>query len=353
MQAKLTVSRVLCFVAMSLAANAADFVVPPSFSNVEAPSFTRVPFGRRGAVRIQQVFWPSYFPSGKLTLKGISMRGDSATATPAKTGVDMEIFLGSGAPDSNSLSNEFSKNRPADFISVFKRKTINLPALTSGPGPRPFNMIFAFDTPFAYNRKKGYLLVEIVVYNQKGSGHTCDTVYLCTSKKSSFGRKGCKNSAGMVPSVYCPTVNVQWGGKFALVLDRVKPNSMAIMNIGTRTKGNWAGMGLPLDLTPYGAPGCFLNLNMVIINARSADSTGKTLFNYTIPSTPEFLGHWVLFQGITLDAKANALGIALSLGGKVNVCGPEAVGRVYNYNLTGKTGVVQPGLAHVLRFSSN
>jgi hypothetical protein len=67
---------------------------------------------------------------------------------------------------------------------------------------------------------------------------------------------GCATTDGLVPRIACSGV-ATIGTDFTFYLSRVAPSSAAWLVLGT-SNTIWNGMDLPLDLSPYGIPGCEL-----------------------------------------------------------------------------------------------
>lgn len=346
-------SRVRWAVFLWLAAvpcGAAEVVVPGRYASVEAPSYTLIPFGRMGSVRLQQLYEGFLFPAGTMQLVGLAVRPDKDGSAPAKSDVDLELLLGAGGPGLSALSARFADNRPPGMTAVFQRRKVSLPAQSPGSGPMPFAIQFALDAPFPYAAVSGPLLLEMVIHDQPGSGHSCDAPYLSASLRSDFGPPGCSGSAAQVPAAACRTASVQWGEKVHLEIQRLLPGAPAVLGLGLAPGGTWAGLTLPFDLAPLGAPGCPVSLPYLHLESGQADQQGTALFAFSLPAVPHFVGRWICFQGLGLDPAANPLGLVLSAGHQVQVAGPDAVGRVYNFDLGAAEGLAQVGLAHVVKF---
>jgi hypothetical protein len=63
------------------------------------------------------------------------------------------------------------------------------------------------------------------------------------------------------------------------------PNAMAIVNVGSSSSVFAPGVALPLSLAPFGAPGCFLNCNVIGSVGAVTDATGSVTFSYTVPTS--------------------------------------------------------------------
>lgn len=104
------------------------------------------------------------------------------------------------------------------------------------------------------------------------------------------------------------------GGQFTTTLSRTAPNALAMLFTGF-SDTNWAGITLPVDLTPLGAPGCRLLAPGTLIDVIATDAAGTASFTLSLPPSPVLCGSRIVQQWLVMDAPANALGIAFSNGG--------------------------------------
>ena len=118
--------------------------------------------------------------------------------------------------------------------------------------------------------------------------------------------------------------------------------------MGTRDAGTWAGLTLPIDLGPFGAPSCFLSTDIALVIPGAADATGTMNVSINVPTRPALQGAWLYYQGVALDAQENALGMVLSQARKVQICGWEAVARVYAPSTSAAQGAVELGVSPVV-----
>ena len=76
----------------------------------------------------------------------------------------------------------------------------------------------------------------------------------------------------------------------------------------------WAGASLPLDLTPFGAPGCTLLTGLNLLLPAATDASGNAALTLPIPNNPALIGLQVFFQWQVFDPSQNALGVVFSDG---------------------------------------
>jgi hypothetical protein len=72
----------------------------------------------------------------------------------------------------------------------------------------------------------------------------------------------------------------------------------------------------PLDLAPFGAPGCVLYIDQVVSVPMVTTANGTSSLPLTIPNDPALVGLKLYFQWANLDTAANALGVTTSNYGR-------------------------------------
>ncbi|MCR9248276.1 MAG: PKD domain-containing protein [bacterium] len=119
--------------------------------------------------------------------------------------------------------------------------------------------------------------------------------------------EGCAGALGVPGNV--ATSQPTTGGTLTVEIDNL-PNNAVLFFLGLSRTNSVFG-ALPLDLTPFGAPGCTGHV--------SPDSTlfllgtnNTAAFNLSIPAGPAFIGTKFFSQGFALDGAANQLGGVMS-----------------------------------------
>ncbi len=334
------------------AASAAQgsLVAPPSHAATEGTAGTDVPFGRRAPARVQYVYDAVLF-SGPVTITGVQLRLDGGAVADAKT-VDCEIALSTLPHPLVQLSPRFAHNRGADEVAVLPRRLVELPSQASASVPTPFLAPISFDVPFAYDPRRGGLLMELVVHGQPAGAYLLDVSYLCTSPTAAVGPAPCRQSSGLPLGVESVTVGVQWGRPWIVRAFDALPGEVVVLALGTRETGSWAGLQLPQELAGVGAPGCFLSIDIAASFYDVATADGAARFTFAIPDDPQLLGKWMRFQAGGFDAAANSLGLVTSQAQKVQICGWEPVGRVWSEGVSSASGAVELGLSAVVQFTT-
>jgi hypothetical protein len=143
-------------------------VVPNGLATVEGNSNNGFPFNiglfAESSMRYQQVYSSSEFSSlgGPLLITAIAFRPDGGSGDPFSTTLlDIQINLSttSGVPD--SLSSTFANNVGADDTIVYARGSLALSSADTGVGPRDFDIVITFTTPFLYDPTQGNLLLDV------------------------------------------------------------------------------------------------------------------------------------------------------------------------------------------------
>lgn len=128
---------------------------------------------------------------------------------------------------------------------------------------------------------------------------------------SDFGT-GCAGSAGVprLSAASAPTL----GGRFELQLANLPTFTFAILAFGA-SNSTWGAIPLPADLTALGAPACRLHVSGdVFVSVFSTNGTSG--WSATIPMDIALLRSRFYNQALSFDARANALGIAVSNAGE-------------------------------------
>ena len=138
-------------------------------------------------------------------------------------------------------------------------------------------------------------------------------VVLATYKP--FG-KGCSGTAG-IPSL-AKVKTPELGGAFKVSASNL-PGSSWLMFGSSNSK--WLSLTLPFSLTGAGAPGCSILVSFDLFAAPLSVVSGKAQFSQSIPNDKRLLGIRFYNQVLSLDARANRLGLVLSNGAEAVIGG--------------------------------
>lgn len=129
----------------------------------------------------------------------------------------------------------------------------------------------------------------------------------CEPPFTRFGR-GCNNATGGDARIGFRGLP-QHGGSFTLTVDGAEPAAIGLLWLGLSSR-SFGPLPLPLDLQPFGAPGCQL---LVSLDAQFVTvlQSGSGSVVFPVPNLPA-LGGMRLFAQWACTTTANALGLAPS-----------------------------------------
>jgi hypothetical protein len=131
-----------------------------------------------------------------------------------------------------------------------------------------------------------------------------------------FG-KGCAGPSGREPRVGASGLSKVGSQSFRVGLRDGFPSRPAFLMFGvSNTRG--FGVPLPLDLAPFGAPGCRLLTSSDVLIVATAGAQGDASVPVPIPNDPSLAGVSLYVQWAQPGA-ANALGLAFSDGAALHV----------------------------------
>ncbi len=128
---------------------------------------------------------------------------------------------------------------------------------------------------------------------------------------------GCKGSDQRIPSVAL-TPRPALGKTSTVRLASGLPKAIGVLFLGN-SDTLFGALKLPMGLDSFGAKGCFLRTNILVMNGLQLDAAGQASQSIPIPSTSTLKGGLLVFQWAVVDAKANALGLSFSNGAKATI----------------------------------
>lgn len=330
----------------ALASAQTTLVLPSSHATEEGTTSTNVPFGRSTPVRVQQVYDAMLFAQAA-TITQLAFRLDGGSTALSKQ-VDCEIRMSTVPLSLIAVSSTFATNRGVDETVVLPRQVLTLPGMVSALTPSPMLPPIPLAVPFAYDPQQGSLCIEIVVFGQPPGAYTLDATFVCNSPEVAIGPASCQPVQGVPLRVESASAQVLWGRPWiARALD-APPGSLVILALGSSEVGTWNGAPLPVDLSPAGAPSCFVSIDSLQTFFQVALGDGSATFNFSVPNDPRLVGAWVRYQAAALQNGLNALGVITSQAKKVEICGFEPVVRVWSSGITATDGVRELGTAPVI-----
>jgi PEP-CTERM motif len=154
----------------------AFLVVPNAQTNTPGNNLDNLAGGGTGG-REQEVFGRGQFPgNGSLLIDQFALRAAPGTGPANLTATSIMIHLSTSsfAPNNGNgntlITGAFDNSLGTDNTLVYSGPLALSSPGCPGPGGCPFDLIVSFTTPFLYNPKKGFLLLDLQVGGFTGSG---------------------------------------------------------------------------------------------------------------------------------------------------------------------------------------
>ena len=145
-----------------LMAQTNSLVVPPGLTNVEGSGASGI---LSGINREQTVYSAAYFPAQPIIITGVRYRPDVVDVggqafTNTISHIQFNLSATTNAPD--HLNSTFAVNNGTNLTTVFDG-ALSISSQFSGPalGPKAFDIVVNFTTPFLYNPLAGNLMIDI------------------------------------------------------------------------------------------------------------------------------------------------------------------------------------------------
>jgi hypothetical protein len=134
---------------------------------------------------------------------------------------------------------------------------------------------------------------------------------------NTFGT-GCGGASGVLRQTATGTPSV--GARLYYHLGSAPANAAGVLNFGLSDRITSAGLPLPFELSPLGAPGCWFLTESALANGVVTDAGGRRTVAVEFRST-SMIGMAVFTQFILFDSPANALGLTFSNGVRTRLGG--------------------------------
>ena len=108
------------------------------------------------------------------------------------------------------------------------------------------------------------------------------------------------------------------GDALTIRLASAPANSPTVLLLGNSSRF-WGAFRLPLDLSPFGASGCSLQVSPDFSTAATTDSAGRATKSFPVPNDVDLVCGDFSNQWIVLDILANSLGVAVSNRGYATI----------------------------------
>ncbi len=260
-----------------------------------------------GISRTQMIFqkWDLGITPGR-RITEVGFRQDE-TRTSTGVALQLEIWMGGNDMDIDEVSGTFDSNfrNGTPSVKVFGPSIVRLPDLTGTNGTQD-DFFITLDTPYTVQDEN--LVVEYRVLANANANQAFN-YYLDRADHrttvTEFGQ-GCQSSAGTTPSLSAFD-SAYLGGDVFLQLRSAPGNSLVWFNLSVRNQS-------PIDLTPFGAPGCTALVFPDNAAPRTGSPSGTASLNFPLPEEPAFLRQHLYAQVLVFDLFANNLGFVASNG---------------------------------------
>ena len=271
------------------------------------------------------------------------------------------FVLSVGPNTSATAVTTFASNHGATPTTVLSGP-ISLPAANNqATWPAPWQTPFPFTTPFVFVKAAGSSLVVDILQ----TGNTGTAIWYLEASGPDNGTRAenggplstCKFSNGNYNNglgYSLPKV----GGSWSLSYSSILPNAIGVGALGgSGVGGTWGSLTLPIDLAPFGAPGCKWNVSADFTVGLTASASGSASWaSIPIPNNPSLGGGVFYDHAAFLDPLANTWGVVTTWSSKwivgTGIGAPgSTLGVTGNTAATATTGSISRGLLATLQLN--
>jgi subtilisin family serine protease len=309
---------------------AAGLILPPVAAGQFGNARTQVPLAYH-PTRWQQAFDIDWFPT-PFTIHSLAFRRDQDQGT--SPGLQMDITVRLGYTELEHLSGDFDLNPLGTMETVFADSAFDLAGIASASTSiDQFDYVLPLSQPFTVEDNGHSLLMEIEV-----SSHTANNapvtnwfdavfpvlggpilrVYSTPGSPTRITRDDLALVVNFMGSDQGPVEpRLTWEGvpqlddSFSVILRQARPGTAAVLLFGLSVF-EWGTSPLPIDLAPFGAPGCLLQVEPLVAFPVMVGQGGQGRVVFEIPNDPAFAGALFFNQFGILDVQANPLGVVLT-----------------------------------------
>ncbi|HET6204724.1 MAG TPA: hypothetical protein VFI25_18175 [Planctomycetota bacterium] len=326
-----------------------DVVVPNAWTATQGPDNNSYPFNFfsvGGVGRYQQVYEAADFAvsgvSFPITITDLAFRpGQGAGGSYPLGGrtLTVSVSLSDSAVAPDAMSATFATNVSGAQTTVYAGALpfAPIPALP-GSGPHPPVWTIPLQTPYVYTGGAD-LLLDLTITGSTASPGTIAPLDAINATGDAVARRfnqgnpgsptanggeslglitrfyfgpsfapfgvGCAGAGGFVPAIGSSGGDPALGNaSFAITLSNATGGAAAFLAFGT-SHVSWLGAPLPLDLSFFGATGCFLLVSVDglvgTVTSGSGPGAGTALVPTPIPPNPALLGGRAFLQWAVLD----------------------------------------------------
>lgn len=318
-------------VAASPLAGQGAVVDPPPFRWLTTTAETGFPVGyaARRVLRYQEVH--DGLQGQARAIGGIAFRrSPDGTATSAAFTADVSMRLSTARTTAGGIAARFEDNAGLDVVEVLPRRAVAFPSSAGGvPAPAPFEFVLPADVPFAF-AGAGPLCIDLTVHDHTNRTELRFALHADGRSHTTLLGRGCHGLA-LGAMVTGTTVAHDISGA---------PAGAPVAVLFGGNFDSAAGLPLPIDLAPLGAPGCSLQLDPLLALVGIADSGGAARLEVPVATAPG--GAFYGAQAVALQPGVNPLGAVTSNAAVVLPRTGRQVGRVWAEDLSATSGLRQP-----------
>ena len=331
-------------------------VIPPAHQDSEAPGlafWALSPFeARRQLLIVEQLV----ADLRGTALSGIVVRRNAGDSDTYQGGtVDLEVWMSDRAVNPWTMSSSFAANRGANHQRVFQG-TISIPdappsPTKPAPWAAPYTVSIPFDRPFYYT--SNVLCIETVT-RETGDAPwwpiDAAVERVTTGSYNAFGPSCITGAAGSPAGADDGSLTIGATASFYLRATSTTMTMPAVALFGIAPEPNGG-----LSLAPFGAPGCFLEIESLFglatfVAPLPVQGQGIARVNLVIPGWQSLEGVELYNQWLMFEPRANPLGVTMSnaVKAKIGASKRTNVGWLESTDANATSGSLLPGRAPVL-----
>lgn len=320
---------------------------PGDFANVPGDSYqTYLPLAY-GISRTQFLYESWQLPiTNNRPITRVGFRQDGNTASTGKS-IQLSIYMGSSTFSAATVTSNFANNyngaQPRTL--VFGPAIVALPSFTTQTTEQ--ELWINLTTPHTFHTNENLIVEYVVTANNNANlsfpYYLDEGTYVSTT--ANFGA-GCQSSAGQTPTLAVGAY-AYLGGNLSYSMSRAPASSLVWLNIDFTPIA-------PIDMGPFGAPGCTLLVNPRVALASQGTASGTANWNFTLPTDRLFFHANIYAQALIFDLFANNLGFVTSNGTSIRVGMYPPAAEIYtNSSATATTGGVNRNAVPISKFQWN
>ena len=292
---------------LTSAQTSARYITPRGAEFFEGNSASDIMLGNWNPNTRTQQIDNNLVGTGFPLIRLIGWRRNGTGGVGAAKSTDVTVIMSHA--DYNTVTNTFANNYKDPPVTVFTRKTVNLPDWNTATTlvPAPFDVVLPLDVPFLYNNTDA-LLFDVLNENNPLGIYTQDWV---SSTTHQYGAYPVDTGAG------CTTANGSFVHRCAIranatTLDvgfRIEgaPSSSALLVMIGASDPNLPVPGLCAPL--HALPTLFLSLG-----AASATGAMNTTFPISTPWSTSYVGVTLFTQALATDLSQPVYPVVVSNG---------------------------------------